>query len=256
MGKIKRLGLLFTFPLVVSVLSPLCLRRAAAGVYPAGVVSLALFPDASRAWQWWLAGGIVIFCILLVVAAVLLIRRRRDRAVSDELRRMYKKIVAEERRRIMPQDNSETPEEERVVPAPEEAEEEAEEGKEAVARDTKPAAGLEDGMLTVTPAALEKLRQELETRNVGPASCFRLVVSPLKPGQLRMVVDRDREGDCILEDGGKRILLLSPDVATLMRGATLDYKKGVISSGFSVSSVQADHYKQVENYYKSITKGQ
>jgi Fe-S cluster assembly iron-binding protein IscA len=270
MGQIKRLGLLFAFLLVISVIFPFSLCRAAAGAaYLAGAGVVYFSFEDVQAWLWWLVGGVAAVCLLLGVAAVLMIRRKRDRGVSDELRRMYEKIVTEERRHVGVEDKGRKAAEEEDNEAmseledddaaggcmTEEAEEEGER-EEAAARNAKPAGELGNGMLTVTPAALEKLKQELEARNVGPASCFRLVVSPLKPGQLRMVIDRDREGDCILEDDGTRILLLSPDVATLMKGATLDYKKGIIGSGFSVSSVQADHYKQVEKYYKSITNGQ
>ena len=239
------------------------ITREQPGSYAVSIEGLSFFLEVSRPWRWgwWAIGGIIGICLVPITGGLILMRRRRTIGPRDELHRMYHRIVTEERRNISEnalsaQDRDGDRDASRGMVGEEivnREEGEGEAGGSSTGTDAdgqapameegqaEPAAnkGDRNGILAVTPAAVSKLRQELQTRAIDSASGFRLVVSPLKPGQLRMVIDRDREGDFILENEGTRILLLSPDVATIMKGMTLDYQKGLIGSGFSVTSARS-----------------
>ena len=63
-------------------------------------------------------------------------------------------------------------------------------------------------MLIVTATAKEKLKVKLQEMKTEPEVAIRLIPSPSHPGRLEMVLDKEREGDEVVESEDGIILLL------------------------------------------------
>ena len=75
-------------------------------------------------------------------------------------------------------------------------------------------------MFTVTESAKQVLKDTLVAHTDDPENVLRLSVTP--PGQLGIVVDKETEGDQVIEHEGAKVLLLSSEVVTAVEGLTLD----------------------------------
>ena len=90
-------------------------------------------------------------------------------------------------------------------------------------------------MLTVTESAKQRLKELLLASTNDPDFGVRLVTKV--PGQTGLVLDREGVGDAVVEYEGAKVLLVGPEVAQLVAGATLDTEdtpegtKFVISKG-------------------------
>jgi len=50
---------------------------------------------------------------------------------------------------------------------------------------------------------------------------MRIVPSPTKPNELELTLDKEREGDQVVEsEGGKKVLLIPSNLATKLKGMT------------------------------------
>jgi uncharacterized repeat protein (TIGR02543 family) len=117
---------------------------------------------------------------------------------------------------------------------------EAEEvGEEFLARqpEGEVAAAVEEigDVLTVTPSAAQKLKEAILAKTAHPDLCFRLIPSPTKPNQLKMTLDRQKEGDLVVEKDGVRILVISPEMIPELRGMVIDYQDKPEGGGFTIS---------------------
>jgi Fe-S cluster assembly iron-binding protein IscA len=90
-------------------------------------------------------------------------------------------------------------------------------------------------VLTVTPAAAERLKEAILAKTADPDLCFRLIPSPTKPSQLKMTLDRQKEGDLVVEKEGVRILVISPEMVPELRGMVIDYQDRPDGGGFTIS---------------------
>jgi len=75
-------------------------------------------------------------------------------------------------------------------------------------------------MLTVTESAKQLLKGILTAHSDDPEVGIRLSLKP--PGQLGIVLDREAEGDQMVEHEGAKVLLVASDLALMVQGVTLD----------------------------------
>jgi len=78
-------------------------------------------------------------------------------------------------------------------------------------------------MLTVTDIAKQHLKATLLAHTDDPEIGLRLELKP--PGQLGLVLDREVEGDQIVEHEGSKVLLVRDELAPFVDGITLDVRE-------------------------------
>ncbi|MFX0197794.1 MAG: hypothetical protein ACFFCW_16865 [Candidatus Hodarchaeota archaeon] len=96
-------------------------------------------------------------------------------------------------------------------------------------------------MLTVTVAAKEKLKEVLKERATDQELAMRIIRSPSNPKQLEFVLDKEKEGDQVVEnEEGEKVLLIGPDLASSLEGMAIDYRETAEGAGFSISMPDPD----------------
>ena len=95
-------------------------------------------------------------------------------------------------------------------------------------------------MLTVTEQAAEKLKNAIEAETTDTEVCIRIVPSPSMPNELQMVLDKENDGDHVVENEGVKVLLLSPDLAMALEQMVIDWKETPQGGGFTISEVAPD----------------
>lgn len=92
-------------------------------------------------------------------------------------------------------------------------------------------------MLTVTALAGGKMKEALQAETTDSKMGFRLIPYPSRPDKLKMVLDKEKEGDQVVESEGVKILLLSPEVAPMLEGMVFDYQETSQGGGFALSKI-------------------
>ena len=91
-------------------------------------------------------------------------------------------------------------------------------------------------MLTVTTTAKEKFKEALQTRTTDPEIAMRIISSPLKPNRLQLVLDKEKEGDQVVEtEEGRKVLLIGADLVSALEGMVIDYQETPEGTGFTIS---------------------
>ena len=91
-------------------------------------------------------------------------------------------------------------------------------------------------MLTVTTTAKEKLKQALQKQTTDPEMAIRIVSSPSEPNRLELVLDKEKEGDQVVEtEEGTKILLIGPDLVSALEGFVVDYQETPEGADFTIS---------------------
>lgn len=75
-------------------------------------------------------------------------------------------------------------------------------------------------MLTVTESAKQLLKETLLAHTDDPEIGLRLSLKA--PGQLGIVLDREAEGDQVVEHEGAKVLLVASGLVPVVDGVTLD----------------------------------
>lgn len=75
-------------------------------------------------------------------------------------------------------------------------------------------------MITVTDKARETLKELLLSDSDDPEMSLRLVAN--QPGQFGLALDREAEGDQVVEQEGTKVLLIGHELANIADGTTLD----------------------------------
>lgn len=75
-------------------------------------------------------------------------------------------------------------------------------------------------MLTVTDSAKQLLKETLSAHTDDPEIGLRLELKP--PGQLGIVLDREAEGDQVVEHEGAKVLLVGHELTSLLHEVTID----------------------------------
>jgi Fe-S cluster assembly iron-binding protein IscA len=93
-------------------------------------------------------------------------------------------------------------------------------------------------MLAVTEAAKEKFKEELQKQTTDPEMAIRIVISPSMPNQLRLVLDKEREGDQVLAiEDGIMVLIIGSDLFPALEGMVIDYRETSQGGGFTISEL-------------------
>ncbi|MFC1846927.1 fibronectin type III domain-containing protein [Chloroflexota bacterium] len=98
----------------------------------------------------------------------------------------------------------------------------------------------ESGGLTITALAMLKLREALQSKTIDPEAGFRIIPSPNKPSQLKMILDRYKVGDKVVESEGVKILFLSPELIPMLEEMVIDYQETPQGGGFVISRLSGD----------------
>jgi len=75
-------------------------------------------------------------------------------------------------------------------------------------------------MLTVTESAKQLLKETLTAHSDDPEVGLRLEFNP--PGGFGIVLDREAEGDQVVEHEGAKVLLVASELAPVVEAVTLD----------------------------------
>ncbi len=103
-------------------------------------------------------------------------------------------------------------------------------------------------MLTVTASAKEKLEEVLQ-KQAEPERAIRIMRSPSQPDQLELTLDKQKEGDQVVEtEDGAKLLLVGADLAPALDGIVMDYQETPQGSGFTMSRIapEAEMSKVIE----------
>jgi Fe-S cluster assembly iron-binding protein IscA len=95
-------------------------------------------------------------------------------------------------------------------------------------------------MVTVTASAAEKIRVDLQAAATEPDVAIRLIPSPTVPNQIQMVLDKEKEGDQVVESEGVKILLLDSEIAPALEGMVIDYEESSQGAKFTLSKLSPD----------------
>jgi len=95
-------------------------------------------------------------------------------------------------------------------------------------------------MLTVTAVAAGKLKEAIQAKTTDPEICIRLIHSPSKPNRLEMALDKEKEGDQVVESEGAKILLLSPKLATTLERMVIDCRETPQGLHFTLTKLAPD----------------
>ena len=94
-------------------------------------------------------------------------------------------------------------------------------------------------MLTVTEGAKQHLKGLLLARTNDPDASLRLVME--QTGQLSLVLDGEGYGDQVVEHEGAKVLLISPELAPIVDGVTIDVQDTADGPKLAVSKTAKDN---------------
>ena len=93
-------------------------------------------------------------------------------------------------------------------------------------------------MLTVTVTAKEKLKESLQERTTDPEEAIRLIPDPSNPNRLQFTLDKEKEGDHVVEsEEGRKVLLVAPDLAPALGEMVMDYQETPEGAGYTISKL-------------------
>lgn len=75
-------------------------------------------------------------------------------------------------------------------------------------------------MVTVTENAKQQLKETLLANRDDPETSLRLSIKT--PGQFGLALDKEHEGDQVVEHEGVKVLLVGLEIVEQLQGATLD----------------------------------
>ena len=90
-------------------------------------------------------------------------------------------------------------------------------------------------MLTVTEGAKEKLKSRLLRLKTDSERTIRLVPSSKKPGKWKMIWDKERPEDQVVESNdGMKILLVGAELVRAVDGMVVDFRTTAEGTGFAI----------------------
>ncbi len=92
-------------------------------------------------------------------------------------------------------------------------------------------------MLTVTALAGGKMKEAIQAKTTDSEVGFRLIPYPSRPNRLKIVLDKEKEGDQVVESEGVKILLLSPEVVPMLEGMVIDYQETSQGGDLTISKI-------------------
>ena len=95
-------------------------------------------------------------------------------------------------------------------------------------------------MLTVTAPAAEKLKEAIQAQTTDPEVAIRLIPSPSIPNRIEMILDKEREGDQVVESEGVKVLLISVELAPALDEMVIDCQETPQGMQFTISKLTPD----------------
>ena len=95
-------------------------------------------------------------------------------------------------------------------------------------------------MLTVTAQAAKKLKEAIQTQTTDPEVAIRLIPSASRPNHLDMALDKEKEGDQVVESEGVKVLIVSAELTEVLDGMVIDCEETPEGSYFSISKLAPD----------------
>ena len=95
-------------------------------------------------------------------------------------------------------------------------------------------------MLTVTAPAAGKLKEAIQAQTTDPEVAIRLIPSPSIPNRIEMILDKEREGDQVVESEGTKVLLISLELAPALDEMAIDCQETPQGVHFSISKLNPD----------------
>jgi len=96
-------------------------------------------------------------------------------------------------------------------------------------------------MLTVTEVAKEKLKSRLLRLKTGSETTIRLIPAPKKPGKWKMIWDKEKPEDQVVESkDGIKILLVGVDLVRAIEGMVVDFRTTSQGTGFAIYKLRSD----------------
>ena len=96
-------------------------------------------------------------------------------------------------------------------------------------------------MLTVTEVAKEKLKSRLLRLKTGSETTIRLIPAPKKPGKWKMIWDKEKPEDHVVESrDGIKILLVGVDLVGAIEGMVVDFRTTSQGTGFAIYKLRSD----------------
>ena len=96
-------------------------------------------------------------------------------------------------------------------------------------------------MLTVTETAKEKLKSRLLRLKTGSKTTIRLIPAPKKPGKWKMIWDKERPEDQVVESkDGIKILLVGADLVRAIEGMVVDFRTTPEGTGFAIYKLRSN----------------
>jgi Fe-S cluster assembly iron-binding protein IscA len=95
-------------------------------------------------------------------------------------------------------------------------------------------------MLTVTALAAEKLKEAIQAQTTDPEVAIRLIPSASRPNQLDMALDKEKEGDQVVESEGAKVLFVSSELTQVLDGMVIDCQETPQGVQFSISKLASD----------------
>jgi len=95
-------------------------------------------------------------------------------------------------------------------------------------------------MLTVTEGAKEKLKSRLLRLRMDSKRTIRLIPSSKRPGKWKMIWDKERPEDQVVESkDGIRILLIGTDLVRAVEGMVVDFRTTPEGTGFAIYKLRS-----------------
>jgi Fe-S cluster assembly iron-binding protein IscA len=95
-------------------------------------------------------------------------------------------------------------------------------------------------MLTVTAEAAAKLKEAIQAQTTDPEVAIRLIISSSRPNQLDMALDKEKEGDQVVESEGAKVLFVSSELTQVLDGMVIDCQETPEGVQFSISKLAPD----------------
>ncbi len=93
-------------------------------------------------------------------------------------------------------------------------------------------------MLKITASAREKLEETIQFNTEDPEIAVRIIPSPSSINRLKLVLDKEKEGDQVIKnEDGKKLLLIDSNLASPLKNMVFDYKQSPQESGFIIEKL-------------------
>lgn len=90
-------------------------------------------------------------------------------------------------------------------------------------------------MLSLTPSAKVKLKENLDEVRIDEITFIRIAPSQSNPKEVGFQIDQPKKGDQLIEDDkGEGLLLVGEDIASIIDDMVLDYVDSPSGMGFNL----------------------